>query len=400
MRYWRIFRRLLRAAVEGVLAPGLLLMALVARFVPKRFDVGLGPEPLINNVYHKQALVRYGYRAQTFAFAPYYITAEFDIRADRLRLPVLGVESALYGKLVLFVRTLFCYRCVYIYFNGGVLGLATRWLWRLEPWLYKLARVKVVVMPYGSDVTDTRRMENLPYKHALLCDYPDLGRRAPRIAAQVALWTRHADHVIAGCDWVDYLPYWDTLMLAHFSIDTQAWRPGPAAAPLNQPASGEGGPLRILHAPNHRTVKGTRHLVEAVAALQAEGLPVELIILERQPNAEVKRVMASVDLVADQFIVGWYAMFALEAMAMGKPVLCYLRPDLEALYTTAGLVAPGAIPIINCTAATIAPVLRRLLADRAALAAIGQRARAYVCQHHSTEAVGAVFDRINRRLMG
>ena len=37
-------------------------------------------------------------------------------------------------------------------------------------------------------------------------------------------WTTHSDHVISGCDWVDYMHHWDTLMSAHFSIDIESIR--------------------------------------------------------------------------------------------------------------------------------------------------------------------------------
>lgn len=58
--------------------------------------------------------------------------------------------------------------------------------------------------------------------------------------------------------------------------------------------------------------------------------------------------MSNVDVVADQLIIGWYAMFSMEAMSMGKPVICYLRKDLIELYLSSGnLVSLDELPHIN-----------------------------------------------------
>jgi glycosyltransferase involved in cell wall biosynthesis len=253
--------------------------------------------------------------------------------------------------------------------------------------------MKVVVMPYGGDVQELSRSPNLLYKNAISVDYPEHRFRRRRIASKIDLWTRYADHVISGCEWVDYMYYWDTLMLAHFSIDVNAWKPAEADT-----IPAKGGKLRILHAPNHRAIKGTQYFIDAVKELNEEGLEVELILLERVSNEEVKQVMASVDVVADQLIIGWYAMFALEGMAMEKPVLCYLREDLKELYVASGLMAADEIPIIDCSPATVKESIRNLLLHRDQLPEIGKRSREYVIRHHSTQAVGKIFAEINRRI--
>jgi glycosyltransferase involved in cell wall biosynthesis len=185
-------------------------------------------------------------------------------------------------------------------------------------------------------------------------------------------------------------------MMAHFSIDMEAWKPVPIAGdPLPSSAKRK---LRIFHAPNHRAIKGTAHILRAVDELIEEGLDIELILAERVSNQEIKRLMAAADIVVDQLIVGWYAMFAIEAMAMEKPVLCYLRQDLMELFVTSGLVAADEIPILNCSPLTIKETLRSLVLNRDELPDIGKRSRAYVMKHHSIQVVGKVFDEINRSI--
>jgi glycosyltransferase involved in cell wall biosynthesis len=363
-------------------------LAVLSRLSPRRIDVGLGPEPLINNVYHKRALASAGYSAETFVDQVYYITSDFDVRADRaIPRPLFFLRG-----YWLFVRALFRYKALYIYFNGGPL-MNKPLLWRIEPWLYRAAGIPVVVMPYGLDVQDMTRSPNLLFKHAMAVDYPSTRFRRKRTTRLIDVWTLGAAHVIGGVEWVDYLYHWDTLMLGHFSIDTEQWRPEPA--PAEDKAD---RPLRILHAPNHRTIKGTEHFVRAVDELRAEGVAVELVMLERVPNDKIREVMASVDVVADQLVVGWYAMFALEAMAMGKPVLCFLRPDLIDLYAFAGLMGRDEAPLVRCDPFTVKDVIRGLADDRTQLAGLGVRGRVFVEAHHSLAFVGGVFARINRSL--
>jgi len=379
--------------LEMALLPILILVSILGRFSKKRIDVGLGPEPLINNVYHKMALQQYGYSAQTFVSDIYFITDKFDVRGDRLLPTRYRFLRLSFVYLYLFIASLFRYKCIYIYFNGGPLGFG-RLLWRIEPLLYKLAKVKMVVMPYGGDVQEMSRAPNLLFKHAMGFDYPQHRFRRDRIAKKIDLWTKYADHVIAGCEWVYYLYHWDTLMLAHFSIDVDTWKPLHTDSARTGPALSDR--FRVLHAPNHKAIKGTQYFMDAVKELKAEGLDIELVLLEGVPNEEVKRVMATVDVVADQLIVGWYAMFAIEAMAMEKPVLCFLRDDLQELYVASGLVSADEIPIINCTPATVKEAIKNLVLHRDKLPEIGKRSREYVIKHHSTQAVGRIFDDINR----
>ena len=52
---------------------GVLFLIALNRY-NKKYDVGIGPEPLINNVYHKMALEKNGYKVITFVAKSYYIT--------------------------------------------------------------------------------------------------------------------------------------------------------------------------------------------------------------------------------------------------------------------------------------------------------------------------------------
>lgn len=377
--------RLAAIPLELLMVPFFVVIAAMARFWPKRFDVGIGPDRLITSIYHKQALQRVGYRVETFAPGGTYITQEFDVTLSGWQSNALGVFLSPY---VLLARALFTYRCLFFYFYGGCLNRPV--IGRLEPLLYALAGTKVVVMPYGSDVQVMTRSRNLHFRHAMGIDYPDIILNHRRIARNVDRWTRHADWVIGGCEWVDYMLRWDTLMSGHFAIDLERWKPLPTP-PSN-------GTFKVLHAPNHKAVKGTQYLVDAVEQLKREGYDIELVLLQRVSNDRIREAMAEVDLVADQFVIGWYAMFAMEAMAMEKPVLCYLRDDLVELYAKTGVLPPGDLPILNTGPLGVADRLRWAYAHRDELPELGRRGRAFLEKHHSIEAIGRVFADILPRI--
>lgn len=387
----RVLKSLVRDALQCVLtvvlAVPVFLCCLVARLIPRR-TVGLGPEPLINNVHHARALRRQGYTVATFVSHVYFITSEFDVRWVRWR-PL--------NHYALFLFAIFRCRVIYIYFNGGPLawtGLAV-----LEPFFYRLAGTRVVVMPYGGDVQDFGVYNDVVYKSAYVRDYPDVVRnRFPKVHRQVRRWSRGADWIISGCDWVHYMPYWDTLMLAHFSVDTDQWSP-PTPAEYTRPQRGTPErPLRVLHAPNHRAIKGTALLEKAIAELRAAGCAIELQVVQRVSNAEMRKFVREADVVVEQLVIGWYGIFALEAMACEKPVLTYIAPDLERLYIMNDLLENGELPVVRVGHDTLKAVLREVADGRRDLEAMGQASRRFVLKHHSLDAVGRRFAEINSAL--
>lgn len=367
-----------------VFFPLLVLACLLCRLIPKKFDVGMGPQPLINNVYWAQALRLKGYRVETFVDETYRITNSFDVNFTQ------GLRRLYYYIPALsFLRAVARYRCMYVYFDGGPLrhipGLRL-----LEPQLMHLAGLKTVVMPYGSDSQIFERTPNTHLIHVLCQDYPvHFQKSHGKVTRQVEVWSRGADIVIGAMDSVDYLFFWNRIRHCHFAFDTGAITP-------RYPQGPDGRTYKILHAPNHTNVKGSQFIIQAVETLQTEGYPVELVFIQGKTNQEVLQLMQEADIVVDQLIMGTYAMFAIEAMSNGKPVVGYLREDHIRLYEVLGCIEKGEAPLIQADVVTITDVLRNLLDHPEDLAAHGQRARKFAEKYHSLESVGSFFDEINR----
>lgn len=385
---YRIFIKLCFFISDLIALLPISLLSALARLRRKPIDLGFGPVPLISSIYHKRAVQLFGYSAETFVETIWFITDDFDFRIDKcLPRPLRFLRGYL-----LFIKAIFSYRCIYMYMQGGPLYLNTI-LSRLEPWLFKIAGVKTVMLAFGGDVHELTRAKNLLFVDAMARDYPRHRFLRSEIAAQVDRWTKHGTHVVSGCDWVWYMYFWHTLMISHFAIDTEDWK----EVPRRHTVVGK-APLRVLHAPNHRALKGTEYLLSAVEALRSEGKNIELIIIEKQPNAVVRQAIIDADVVADQFIIGWYAFFAIEAMAIGRPVMCYLDPRLEELYITRGLYDRDEMPIINTAHNRIKETLDWLISNRRSLEDIAKKSRSFVEKYHSLYSIGAEFDRINRQI--
>ncbi|MBI4338637.1 MAG: glycosyltransferase family 4 protein [Chloroflexi bacterium] len=347
--------------------------------------VVFGAAPMINSKYHSQALRHAGVDSTTAVWwRQSWITTgdDFDVTLDPHQGNYRSVSVTLFKTPLTIARIFWKYDVFFYYFDGFYLLRDDKMKWRELQILKKLGK-RIITMPYGGDITIAHESRELAVKYNLIRDYPFMAmpRYEDNIRRQVRYFTQHSDAIIGALHLgPDHLPRIDYLLRCHFAIDEGAWTP--SYGPQRQ----VGDPFRVLHAPNHRHQKGTRFLIEAVERLKAEGLNIELVLLERVPNAEVKRLMAECHVVADQFVLGWYALTAVEAMASGKPVLTYLRDDLVRLYDLYSY--EQGCPIINTPIERIAERLRWLYYHPEECERIGRESRAYVERYHSLEGFG------------
>jgi glycosyltransferase involved in cell wall biosynthesis len=133
----------------------------------------------------------------------------------------------------------------------------------------------------------------------------------------------------------------------------------------------------VLHAPSSRRRKGTEHVVAA-----CEALDVELDIVEGLRHDEARRRYERADIVVDQLNAGWYGIFALEAMALGKPVLGYLRPEaVEKTERALGV----EVPLVQVTRETLRERIAELAQSAGRRRAIGAASRAYIERVHDAD---------------
>jgi hypothetical protein len=153
-------------------------------------------------------------------------------------------------------------------------------------------------------------------------------------------------------------------------------------AAIRPEALPEGEELIVAHAPTDRVIKGTQHVIDAVDALRDEGVAIRLDLVEGVTRDVALERLAAADLLVDQLRLGWYGTVAVEAMALGRPVLSYIRED-EPEDNPFG----ADLPIVRTTSATLVDDLRALSADRGRLREVGVAGRAFVEEHHDPVAI-------------
>ena len=148
----------------------------------------------------------------------------------------------------------------------------------------------------------------------------------------------------------------------------------------------------IVHAPSSRRRKGTEHVLAAVAGLDAD-----LELIEGLHHDAAFERYRGADIVVDQLNAGWYGLFAIEAMALGKPVVTFLHD--EAVRRTEEAFGTR-VPIVSATADTLRESLRPLVADAARRRELGAASREYVERVHDLERVTDLLLDLYARLVG
>jgi hypothetical protein len=147
----------------------------------------------------------------------------------------------------------------------------------------------------------------------------------------------------------------------------------------------------LMHAPSSTLTKGTPAVLAAVEKLRATH-QFDFRLVHGLPHSEAMDLVRRCDVFLDQFVVGDFGLAALEAMAFGKPTVCYIRPSLAAVY-------PPDFPMVNATQENLADVLKGLLDDAERRRNLGRQSRAYVEKHHDARKIARQLVAIYEELL-
>jgi len=379
----KVLRYLFLSALDVValllLLPALLLRkTLLSTFRRRRISVWTG-DPIITVAINSRAERLLGFKSISIVRSSYYITDNFDwvlarVARDNRTIAMLLAYAA-------FLVVCMVAEQVHAYPDGALLpSHRRRCMSALELFAYRWLGIRLMIWTYGADIRTRQRTCALGEPNccsmcdqvgqACICDETEGTRN-------FAVVSRNATAVFSMGDMIEYTPgsrndlfYWP---LDLGMEEGRRYRP-------EYPSTTTARPLRIVHAPNHRLFKGTGYLERAVANLRQGGVDIELVLVERVPNAQALEVYRSADVIFDQCLIGFHGYFALEAMALGKPVMCFIR------HPERYLLNPEECPIINTHVSTLEEDLRRLVTRRSELEGIGRRGREYVEKYFSLEA--------------
>ena len=109
-------------------------------------------------------------------------------------------------------------------------------------------------------------------------------------------------------------------------------------------------------------------------------------MVEGLPNNATRKVYEQAVVLIYQLYAGWYGGLTVELMALGRPVISYIREsDL-------GFIPEKMrqdLPVINATAEILYDVLKRWLNDRMGLIELRKRSRSFVENWHGPLVIAA-----------
>ncbi|MDQ1261110.1 MAG: hypothetical protein QG575_291 [Euryarchaeota archaeon] len=274
---------------------------------------------------------RLGHKSDVISFQPHPFDYEVDyFRPTRLPFPLRYIE-----RLHSISKIVGDYDILHLhYFSVLPFGLDLP--------LWKMLGKKIVFHYHGDDIRNKGEgMLPRKYAEAVLVSTPDLLAWSPR-----AKWTANP---------IDLRKY------PYIGVEDHNRK------------------LRIVHAPSVPKVKGTEYVVKAVEELKSEGYKIELDLVKNMPHQEAVEHYKQADIVVDQLLIGWYGVFAIECMALGKPVCVYIRKDLESYLTNN--------PLVSTTSSRLKEDLRKLIEDSDLRRAIGEEGRRFVEKKHDSEKI-------------
>jgi hypothetical protein len=191
-----------------------------------------------------------------------------------------------------------------------------------------------------------------------------------------------------------------------FCLDPDFWRPD-LEIPERWRLPRQGSTVRIYHAVGHfqqrttlgRNIKSSHIYLPLIERMKAEGYDVELSFVHDVPNREVRFIQAQADIVVDMLTFGWFGSNVREAMMLGKPVVCFIRPEWLTSMREQIPEYVDELPIVSARPETVEPILKELVQNPAKRRELGERARRFALKWHSPNAGATRMDQIYRQLL-
>lgn len=257
----------------------------------------------------------------------------------------------------------------------------------LLPRCWDLKRLDRMGKPYyfeyhGSEIRQGDPwIEGNPYGRLL----PQYGPR-PELAARAASQLAHAaGAIVHDAELALYDPFPSErfpLFFVPLRIDPDSY-----GAHYSDPRELDHRKPLVVHAPSNPRVKGSAYVVQAIEELQ-KTIDFDFQLITGMSHEEAMDTCRRADIIIDQLLIGSYGVFALESMLMGKPVLDYLRADLQDQYPSC--------PIVSVNKDTIQDELKDLLQSPGRWVELGKQGRVYAETYHDYRNVARLLEHLYR----
>ena len=242
---------------------------------------------------------------------------------------------------------------------------------------------KLVVQHRGSDVRklSVARDADNPYVRVK----GGRKREERQIHHKLKELSRYIDHaIVADYELRPYiLPYYKQIHILRQFITLHKFQPV-------YPSPHQNNPL-IVHAPTNPYLKGTEHVLRAIDRLKKKGLPFDFRLVEKMTHDQAIDCYRKADIIVDQVLQGSFGVFGLEGMALGKPVVCYIRDDLKTKY-------PPELPILSADPDSCYDVLKRLVKKPRIRHRVGVAGRNYIEKYYDSRLLAEELKQIYMKL--
>ncbi|MDY6865413.1 MAG: glycosyltransferase [Halobacteriota archaeon] len=283
---------------------------------------------------------------------------DYDVNLSLSEKPL---HIALIVKSINFCRCLFKYDVFHFHFARTLLPK------NIDLPILKLFGKKVVMTYWGDDIRQLDIAKKFKYHYAR--EVNSDSNVEDRKRRKIRRIDRYVGATITGYELLEFAPYSHITELA---IDL-------SKNPFIGLNKGIDSKPNVVHAPTNRIIKGTKYIISAIERLKDEGYDFNFILVEDRSHEEALEIYNSADIIVDQLLIGTYGCFAVECMAMGKPVLCFIRDEMKAYHPE--------IPILSTNPDNVYDNIKLLIENPSMREELGIKGRKYVEEVHDSKII-------------
>lgn len=193
-----------------------------------------------------------------------------------------------------------------------------------------------------------------------------------------------------------------------YSLDHKVWNPE-LIIPTNYKLAVPESTVKLYHSVGNFesravygkniTIKSTHIYIDLVEKYKTENIDTELIFFKDVPNTQLRYYMAQADIVVDMLTYGFFGANIREALMMGKPSVCYLRPEWLASIREERPEFVDELPVVSATPDTIEEVLKELILNKELRLTIGKKSRDFAVKYFSSEMAAFEADHFYSKIL-
>lgn len=316
--------------------------------------------------YSAQGLREIGADATIAVWRPnpfgYNVDIDLGIVNEKTHNPFYAVKSG-FKILGFALKAAVKYNLFHFHFSKSLLPLGLDLFW------LRILKKRIIMEYHGDDIRYFYNREKPKYY-----PYENLVVRSKKTKKTNDRILKYADTIITHDEELrKHIPH-KKLYITPLRIDISKFTPDYPMPKKNK--------VKIVHAPSDYIGKGSKHVINSINILKQQ-YDIEFILVENKPQSEALAIYKTADIIIDQLYAQTYGVFAVEAMAMGKPVVGYISEEIRKTF-------PESMPIVSATIDDLTEVLEGLIKDGARREQLGIAGRKYVETYHDFRKVAQV----------